>query len=206
MSIPKHIHYCWFGRGEKPDLVQRCIESWKEKLPEYKIQCWSEDNSPTEHPYLAKALSEKKYANAANFTRLEVLKEHGGIYLDTDVQVLQSFDRFLNDSCFFGFESTEHVNTAVIGCVAHHPFITDLLFVLEQAFDGTEEANLSAPIVLTQVLNSRGVTEYRDEPFTVDDVTLYPKRFFYPYCWNEEFHESCITDETYAIHFWSKLW
>ena len=94
--LPKIIHYCWFGRNEKPKLAQKCIESWKKQCPDYKIIEWNEDNFDIDqHPYLRWCYNHKKWAFLSDFARLLILEEHGGIYLDTDVEIIKSVDPLL---------------------------------------------------------------------------------------------------------------
>lgn len=95
MNIPKKIHYCWFGKGEKPKIVKMCIESWREKLPEYEIKEWNEENFDISiNNYVKQAYEAKKYAFVSDYVRLYALYIEGGIYMDTDVEVLKSLDEF----------------------------------------------------------------------------------------------------------------
>ena len=97
--IPKIIHYCWFGGKELPNLAEKCIASWKKQLPDYKIICWSEENFDIDNsvPYLKEAYSKKKFAFVSDYVRLYALYNYGGIYLDTDVEVIRDFSPLLND-------------------------------------------------------------------------------------------------------------
>ena len=95
--IPKVIHYCWFGRGPKGDLANKCIESWKRFLPDYEIKEWNEDNFDVNmYQYTKEALENKKYAFVTDVVRLYALYTEGGVYMDTDVEVLKSFNPFLH--------------------------------------------------------------------------------------------------------------
>ena len=97
--IPKIIHYCWFGGAEKPTLIKHCIKSWKKRLPDYKIKEWNESNFDTNMaPFCQEAYAAKKYAFVADFCRVYALATEGGIYMDTDIIVLNSFDKFLDYS------------------------------------------------------------------------------------------------------------
>ena len=103
--IPKTIHYCWFGRGEKPRLVKTCIESWKRYCPDYNIVEWNEDNIDINmNAYTHMCYEEHMWAFLSDYVRLYVVAEHGGIYFDTDVEVIRSFDSLLSYQAFFGFE------------------------------------------------------------------------------------------------------
>lgn len=110
--IPRKIHYCWFGRGEKPRLAQKCIASWKKYCPDYEIIEWNEDNfDVNRNAYTQMCYKEKKYAFLTDYLRLLIVEEHGGIYFDTDVEAVRSFDELLDNPAFFGFENDRFVNT-----------------------------------------------------------------------------------------------
>ena len=110
--IPRKIHYCWFGRGKKPRLAQKCIASWKKYCPDYEIIEWNEDNfDVNRNAYTQMCYKEKKYAFLTDYLRLLIGEEHGGIYFDTDVEAVRSFDELLDNPAFFGFENDRFVNT-----------------------------------------------------------------------------------------------
>ena len=111
--IPKKIHYCWFGRGEKPKLAKKCIESWKKYCPDYEIVEWNEDNFDiNQNEYTKYCYNNKKFAFLSDYARLMVVYKEGGIYFDTDVEVVRSFDDLLNNKAFVGFETDEYVKAA----------------------------------------------------------------------------------------------
>jgi mannosyltransferase OCH1-like enzyme len=213
--IPKLLHYCWFGKGPIPEDQMRCIATWRHKFSDFEIVRWDETNSPVEDTYLRSALSHGNWANASNYVRAHALYEHGGVYLDTDVQVLRPFDALLSCSGFLGFQYDPErgpgplegsVNTAVMGFVPRHPFVADLIEAVRHDFTGTERANLSGPRLASELLIARGLSAYSNKPIKIDEITLYPLDYFYPYCFNEPFSLSCITENTYAIHHWAKSW
>lgn len=144
--IPKVIHYCWFGRGEMPTLTLKCIDSWKQYLPEYEIMLWNEDNFDiNSYQYTADAYRERKYAFVADVCRLHALKEMGGLYLDTDVEFIRPLDdSFLDDVAFTGFEDSL-VSAGVIGSVKNGEWVSDLLsFYHDKSFykaDGSMDIN-----------------------------------------------------------------
>ena len=112
--IPKIIHYCWFGRGAKSDLMQKCISSWKMFMPNYKIIEWNEDNVDFKaNTYLEEAYELKKYAFMSDYVRLKVIYEYGGIYLDTDVELLKSLEPILKKGGFFSFEREQTIATGL---------------------------------------------------------------------------------------------
>lgn len=107
--IPQIIHYTWFSGEEMPQIIQDCISSWKEKLPNYKLRLWDMDSiSNIDSIFLKEAIAERKWAYAADFVRLYAIYHEGGIYLDTDVMVFKNFDEFLCNSCFIGTEQSVH--------------------------------------------------------------------------------------------------
>lgn len=131
--IPKVIHYCWFGRNEKPELIKRCIESWKKYLPDYRIIEWNEDNfNISSFAFTKSAYEIKKWAFVSDVARLTALVEYGGFYFDTDVEVLEidPISKFLNYKRVFAFETDRRINTGILcGCEKNDAFIKCLLDV-----------------------------------------------------------------------------
>lgn len=113
--IPKIIHYCWFGGNPKPQLAEKCFASWKKYCPDYEIKEWNEESYDLSQAplYVQQAYEAKKWAFVTDYVRLQVVYEHGGIYLDTDVELVRSPDEFLDNSSFFGFEGTEYIATGL---------------------------------------------------------------------------------------------
>ena len=106
--IPKVIHYCWFGKNPEPDDVKQCIASWHKYLPDYEIKRWDESNYDVhKNQYMSDAYKEKKWAFVSDYCRIDVIYQYGGIYLDTDVEVIKSFDPLLSEEMFCGFESRD---------------------------------------------------------------------------------------------------
>ncbi len=207
--IPKIIHYCWFGNADIPADHARYIEGWKKLMPDYELRLWNESNSPMDIPYMRTARINRHWANMSNFVRLHAVFLHGGIYLDTDVEVLKRFDDLLYRKCFFGFESKEDekrlvVNNAVFGAIPKSTFIGDCKAYLLTNFTGEEPAHLSAPALITTLLKKKGLEYYGNQD--LDGVFLFRADFFYPYKWTEDFSEDCLTADTYAIHRWNKSW
>lgn len=113
--IPKTIHYCWFGRNPKPELAEKCIESWKKYCPDYEIIEWNEDNYDIQSAplFVRQAYEAKKWAFVTDYVRLQVVYEHGGVYFDTDVEVIKSIDDLLRYNAFFGIQYGAKVNTGL---------------------------------------------------------------------------------------------
>lgn len=207
--IPKLIHYCWFGPGRIPQDHAAFIAHWGTLMPDYEIRLWSERNCP-DNPYLQSALQNRKWANAANWMRLAALKEHGGIYLDTDIEVLQRLDPFLSNEAFLGFEVSHIdwdgcVNNAVFGSSPGHWFVSELLRRIEADFDGKEQAHLSSPHLTTNVLREHGgLTHYGQQ--NLKGVEIYPVEYFYPYGWHEIFNPDRVKPHSHTIHWYGKSW
>ena len=126
--IPKIIHYCWFGRGEKPSQAQMCIESWKKILPEYQLKEWNEDNFDiNQNRYVREAYENRKFAFVTDYVRLYALYNEGGVYMDTDVEVLGSYDPFLHHHAFSGFETDGNVPTGMMAAEKGSLWAKDLL-------------------------------------------------------------------------------
>ena len=123
--IPKVIHYCWFGHGEKPELAKKCIESWKKFCPDFEIREWNEETYDVKcHPYAKFCADNKKWAFLSDYVRLDVVARFGGIYLDTDVEVVRSLEPLLKYPAFYGFENAQYVATGLgFGAEAGHPTV-----------------------------------------------------------------------------------
>ena len=206
--IPRIVHYCWFGPNKISMNHQGYIDGWKALMPDFEVMEWNEENSPR-HPYLIKALENNKWANAANLVRLHALKEWGGIYLDTDIEVLRPLDAFLINDAFVGFEVRHFdwegcVNNAVFGSVKDHWFVREMLDRISRDFDGTEQAHLSSPHLTTHVLQEHGLDGYKRQ--NINGVEVYPVEVFYPYGWHEIFNPNCIGKDTHTIHWYGKSW
>ena len=114
--MQKTIHYCWFGRGDKPEKIKKCMASWSRICPDYKIVEWNEDNFDINIcPYVKQAYEAKKYAFVSDYARFYALNKFGGVYLDTDVELLKDITPLLNSN-FLGFESDTSVNSGLIMC------------------------------------------------------------------------------------------
>lgn len=132
-EIPKIIHYCWFGNNEKNDLIRHCIQSWKRNAPEYKIIEWNETNCNLEETeYVKKAYEEKKWAFVSDYFRLKALKEYGGIYMDTDMELMKPLDPYLCNRAFFAFETPLFVHAGIIGAIPNCDIINDILLTYQE--------------------------------------------------------------------------
>lgn len=197
--IPKIIHYCWFGPNSFSALNNKCIESWKKYYPDYEIMLWNESNTPIHHPYLKKALSEKKYAFAADFSRFYALNKYGGIYLDTDMECIKSLDEeMLRNDFISAYEdlSGSNVSCGFIGSKKNSQICIEMM----KYYDSSVFYE-NVPLILTKILKN-----------TDENITIYPNYFFYPYNPYDseqlvkQLMYSQIKSDTYAIHHWEKSW
>lgn len=126
--IPKIIHYIWVGGKEKPVDIKRCMATWKRHLEGYKVIEWNESNFDIEqHPFVKAAYEAKKWAYVSDYIRAYAIYNYGGIYLDTDILLLDNFDDFLNHRAFVGFENPNYPFTAAFGAEKGHPLVKDML-------------------------------------------------------------------------------
>ena len=212
MSIPKIIHYCWVGGKPKPQSVLYCIESWKRCCPDYEIREWNESNYDfTKNEYMRQAYEAKKWGFVPDYARLDIVYEYGGIYLDTDVEMLRSFDELLEQDGFMGFENTGDGEYFVncghgYGAVPHHEVIRtardlyDTISFLNA--DGTPNL-LASPHFTTQALREFGlVQENRDQQ--LPGMTVYASDVLCP----KNFRTGKIkkTPRTVSIHHFTASW
>lgn len=200
MAIQKKIHYCWFGRSSYPDLVKKCIDSWKVNLPDWEIILWNEDNSPIneQHPYLLKAINEKKFAFASDYMRCLALYKYGGVYFDTDMEIIKSLDDLLDYQAFIAPENVDNdvYNVAVFGSEKNNPFCIDMIDYL----NGLKEYE---PIPTAAV----NIMKRKDYNITVlDRTSFYPYNPFDPKQPVKQLLYSDIKNETYGIHHWYASW
>lgn len=202
--IPKIIHYCWFGRGEKPKLAQKCIASWKKFCPDYEIIEWNEDNFDVNmNGYTQMCYEQKKYAFLSDYARLLVVTQHGGLYFDTDVELLKSPDSLLEHEAFFGFETPEYVASGLgFGSVAQGTVIVAMLREYDPLLDG-QHGTLGCPRLNTSTLVKLGL-EQNGERQTIHNAVIYPVPYFNPY-------ESATgilkkTTDTVSVHWYAAAW
>lgn len=195
--IPKVIHCIWLGGNDLPALEKKCISSWRNNLPDYEIKFWDESNySPNNKDYQS-AFKKKQWAFCADYARMDILLNHGGIYLDTDMEIIKTLDPFLVHNCFLGKESDVSLSCGIIGAKMGDPFIADCF---EEVKKSLSTDFIPIPKIFNFVYKKGGY----------EDVKVYEKEFFYPYnpfaypLKNLMFMD--ITTDTHAIHHWSYSW
>ncbi|CAH1225181.1 hypothetical protein PAECIP111892_05576 [Paenibacillus auburnensis] len=207
-KIPKLIHYCWFGRGELPDLAKKCIKSWQEILPDFEIKVWNEDNFDiASNNYVKEAYDAKKYAFVTDYVRLYALFHEGGIYMDTDVEVVKPLDSFLEHEAFTGFQTIDELPTGLIASVSGNHWIKENLNVYkEKSFlkqDGTFDTTANV-YSITNISKKMGFKEGNDFHYLMNEVAVYPIEYF---CAKDfATNKLYVTENTYAIHHFAGSW
>lgn len=212
MAIPKKIHYCWFGRNSKPKMAEKCIKSWTKYCKEYEIIEWNEENFDISSCplYVRQAYEAKKWAFVTDYARLKILYENGGIYFDTDVEVIRKIDSLLSNACFMGIERSDictKVATGLgIGCEKGFPLIKEIMndyndksFLKE---DGTFDTTTCTELNYVVLKKYGYVQENRLQ--TVAGATVYPSEYFSPMdMTNGKLYK---TPNTYTIHHYGLSW
>lgn len=208
--IPKKIHYCWFGRNPKPELARKCFESWKKFCPDYEIFEWNEDNYDIHSAplFVRQAYEAKKWAFVTDYVRLEVVHNHGGIYLDTDVEIIKPIDDLLQYNAFFGLQSKSLINTGLgFGAEAGTLILQEMIetykgipFIKE---DGTYD-NTPCPDRDTRVFINHGFKEDNTFQILPDSIACLPTEYLSPKDYLSE--RLCITEDTRAIHHFAESW
>lgn len=209
MAIPKIIHYCWLGGNPKPESVLRCIDSWKKNCPDYEIREWNESNLDiSANAYTRQAYEAKAWGFVPDYLRLWIVYTCGGIYLDTDVQMVRSFDPLLENKAFAGFEDETHVALGLgFGAEAGNPAILaqmraydGLCFINE---DGTYNRTPS-PQYSTEVLTRMGLQPHNGAVQQLEHITCYPPEYFCPKSFRTGMMK--LTKNTFSIHQFDASW
>ena len=204
--IPKTIHYCWFGGNKKSRLIERCINSWRETCPDYEIIEWNENNFDIDVcPYVRGAYDAGKWAYVSDYARFYFLEKHGGIYLDTDVELLKPLDELMEKGAFAGFASDRIVATGLIlACEKGSRFCREVLdsYEGEEFVDDAPDKILAIGRRVTAILQSHGL-ELNGEEQTVDGITVYPKYYFNPT--DGDMHAK-VDERAYSVHHYAATW
>lgn len=204
--IPKTIHYCWFGKSNPPEIVKKCIKSWKEYCPEFEIKLWNEDNyDVTKNRYMKEAYDNKKWAFVSDYARLDIIYNEGGIYLDTDVELIKPLDDLLNFRCFFAGDGCG-INTGV-GFGAEEK--NDIVKMLLDEYEGVsfiKDGNMDltpCTVPNTRIFLKNGYNPTDEGIQNILGATIFPSEYFSP---TNGMSELNATDKTYGIHHGSRLW
>lgn len=215
--IPKKIHYCWFGGKPLPKNAQRYIDSWRKHLPDYEIIRWDESNFDVNGiAYTRDAYADRKYAFVSDYARFKVLYEEGGLYFDTDVELIKSIDDIIERGPFMGCEhksepgaSPQTLGVAPglgLGVCAGHPFYKEMIQVYEtkeyKATDGTKEPDTVVTITTRQL--ARHGLKNTDDIQEVEGIWIYPAEYFCPI--STEDGKLRLSPTTRSIHYYDQSW
>jgi len=202
--IPKKIHYCWFGKGKMPELALKCIESWRVNLPDYELKEWNENSFDiNSNFYVKEAYESRKFAFVTDYVRLYALYTEGGIYMDTDVEVIKNLDPFLDLPAFSGFEDNVHIPTGIMAAEKGSvwagwqlKYYDDRHFLLP---DGTLDVE-----IIGRLMGEKGFI-LRNGLYNFQNIiTIFPRDYFCPKSHTTGKIE--LTQNTYTIHHFAGSW
>lgn len=206
--MTKYIHYCWFGGKPLPKLAKKCIESWKKYLPDYELKEWNESNSNVEEcPFIKGAYENKKWAFVADYVRTKALKEYGGIYFDTDMEILKNIDKLLEENSFLGIEDSGYVAVGVWYEKEKNAFLpTELLKKYQEIekFNVNKLTEISIPKLISGILSEYGLIKGSKKIQNINGVTIYPRDYFYPYSYDRS--NNSFSENTCMIHYYDASW
>lgn len=205
-KIPKIIHYCWFGGRQFPELETRCVKTWKKILPDYEFMFWNEDTFDVKSTeWTRTAYESKKYAFVADYVRLWALRQYGGIYLDTDIKMIKSFNDLLGYNGFMCFIDSEgeQLSMGTVGIVPNHTMIGDLLSFYDKEFTNDIVSSLNSNTkMMADYFVSVGL-RLGGERQQIMDIEIFPRTYFCPM---DYFSNWDLTKDTYCIHLFSGSW
>lgn len=208
--IPKVIHYFWFGGAALPPIVLKCIQSWKKHMPDYEIKKWDESNFDINQiPYIREAYKAKKWAYVSDYARIKVLYEEGGVYLDTDVELIKSLNDLIAEGPFMACERRSNqlpypgVNTGLgFAVYPRYPILKQILEYYEKINFDNISGSLTTVEHVTSVLIKNGLQPTLEKQ-KIDDLTIYPSEYFCPF---DDKNRVAITTKTVAIHHYAGSW
>ncbi len=203
------IHYCWFGNNPKSKVIQKCIKSWRKYFPDAEIIEWNESNFDVNcNIYVQQAYAAKKYAFVSDYARFWALEKFGGLYFDTDVEVIRSLEPLLKDEAFAGFETPEFIAPGLVLYAKEpkHSIIQEAKAWYERSTfldENGERIKINVCGMFTDILKGHGFTP-NNQLQICDGMTLYPIEYFCPY--NDATGVLKKTENTYCIHWYAKSW
>lgn len=206
--IPKKIHYCWFGRSEIPELALKCIESWHKLMPDYEYKLWNEETFDVDSvPYTKEAYKARKFAFVTDYVRLWALYSEGGIYMDTDVEVLKPLDDLLHLSAFTGYEGSKFL-PPVTGLMASEPagiWVKEQLDSYKGAHFINEDGSLDMTtntVRISSIMRNNGFVQ-NGSYGVYKDLHVFPTEYFCP---RQTTGEYFLTENTYCDHHFMGTW
>lgn len=205
--IPKKIHYCWFGKNPKPELAIKCINSWKNYCPDYELIEWNENNFDIQsNQYVREAYQAKKYAFVSDYVRLYALYNHGGIYMDTDVELLKNLDNFLQFKAVSGFENDTQILTGLMACQKNFSLFHHFLSYYDYAKfindDGSFNLTTNVITITNMMLDYEFIPNGQFQ--IVKDFALFPRNIFCPD--HKLLNNKQYMKDTVSIHFFAGSW
>ena len=211
--IPKVIHYCWFGGSPLPKMARKCISSWKKFFPDYEIKEWNEDNFDINIiPYTKEAYEAKKYAFVSDYARFWILYHYGGVYFDTDVEVIKSMDTMIAHGAFMGAETSvvrgQRLYVAPglgLASQPNHGFLKECMDLYENLHFEYVKGKWTKTVVqhITELLEKHGLSQ-TDEIQEIAGFTIYPWDYMCPI--STEGNVMRKTDNTVSIHYFAGSW
>lgn len=205
--IPKIIHYCWFGGKSLPNDVKKCIKTWETYCPDYEIKQWDETNFDVNcHPFVKSAYEAKAWAFVSDFARLKIIYDYGGVYFDTDVELLKNIDFLLKNQCFIGVQQCGLFCTTGLGfgAVKANQVVYEMLKQYDHIkFSKEDHSKIACPYLNSKVFEKLGY-QYQDNIVELENATVYPVRFFDPIAPGDS--ENYMCEDTVSIHHYSASW
>lgn len=207
MSIPKILHYCWFGKGEMPKVEAKCVKGWQRFFSDYQIIHWNEENFDIHiNRYVEEAYREGKYAYVSDVCRLKALYEYGGVYLDADCKVIKSFDDLLDCHGFTGFGGdNKELASCTMAFEKGDPFIKECLVSYDNDSFYLQDGSLKTWSInrrMTSILEKHGFIQ-NGEKQTIDDIIIYPMTYFCPLSMLPDEVPDCKSKDTYSMALWT---
>ena len=211
--IPKVLHYVWVGHDPIPADQASWIEGWRELMPDWEVRRWGNCDIDWTVPFLRQAATVQAWNRISDWMRMHAVATMGGVYLDTDVELIKPLDPLLGDGtcAFLGAQETKSdspnlFSAAILGSPPGHWLPEAAKSRLEE-LDARDELDCyTGPGVITEILRERGIEGYPSQPVERSGVRVYPIDYFYPYSWTQFFEEGCVTENSYTVHHWAHTW
>lgn len=211
--IEKKLYYVWIGDGKKPDTFYKCYESWSKNLKDYKIIEINERNFDInshlkKNKFFRKCYKKKAWAYVADYIRVHFMYENSGIYVDTDMEIIKDLSLLLEDKnteFFIGYENEQYISAGIFGCKKNSEILLEMMKFYEREI--WTKPLWTIPKIFTYIFEKNyELTSKRENELNDGKIKIYPKEYFYPFGYGENFSENSIKENTYGIHWWEKSW